>query len=45
MKTAVARDSKLANTPGYIQAMSGPLGQLMIGSLAAGVYTFATGGN
>jgi hypothetical protein len=31
MKTAIARDPKLANTPGYINAMSGPLGQLMIG--------------
>jgi hypothetical protein len=31
MKTAVARDSTLANTPGYITAMSGPLGQLMLG--------------
>jgi hypothetical protein len=32
MKAAIARDPKLANTPGYIQAMSGPLGNLMIGA-------------
>lgn len=31
MKSAIARDAKLANTAGYIQAMSGPLGELMIG--------------
>jgi hypothetical protein len=32
MKTAIARDSKLANTAAYIKAMSGPLGKLMIGA-------------
>ena len=32
MKTALARDAKLSNTPGYVKAMSGPLGQLMVGS-------------
>lgn len=32
LKTAIARDGTLANTPGYIKAMSGPLGELMIGS-------------
>jgi hypothetical protein len=31
LKTAIARDSSLANTPGYITAMSGSIGQLMIG--------------
>lgn len=31
MKTTVARDSKLSSTPGYIQAMSGPIGTLMVG--------------
>ncbi len=32
MKTALARDAKLSNTPAYVRAMSGPLGQLMVGS-------------
>jgi hypothetical protein len=32
MKTALARESGLCNTPGYIRAMSGPLGQLMVGA-------------
>jgi hypothetical protein len=31
MKTALARDAGLSNTPGYVKAMSGPLGQLMVG--------------
>lgn len=31
MQAAIAREPQLANTPGYITAMSGPLGQLMIG--------------
>jgi hypothetical protein len=31
IKSMLARDPKLANTAGYIKAMSGPLGQLMIG--------------
>jgi hypothetical protein len=32
MKTALARDPSLSNTAGYVKAMSGPLGQLMVGS-------------
>ena len=32
LKAALARDSKLSNTPGYISAMSGPLGQLLLGA-------------
>jgi ATPase family associated with various cellular activities (AAA) len=32
MKTALAREPGLCNTPGYIRAMSGPLGQLMVGA-------------
>lgn len=32
IKTALAREPKLSNTPGYVMAMSGPLGQLMIGA-------------
>jgi MoxR-like ATPase len=31
LQTAVTREATLASTPGYIQLMSGPLGQLMIG--------------
>jgi hypothetical protein len=31
MKTALAREPKLSNTPAYVKAMSGPLGQLMVG--------------
>lgn len=31
MKAALARDASFSNTPGYIQAMSGPLGQIMVG--------------
>ena len=31
IKTALARDSALANTPAYIQVASGPLGQLLVG--------------
>ena len=31
MKTALAREPLLANTPGYVTSMSGPLGQLLIG--------------
>jgi hypothetical protein len=34
MQLAVARDSNLANTPGYVTAMSGKLGQLMVGGAA-----------
>ena len=33
MKTALARDATLSNTPGYVKAMSGPVGQLMVGRL------------
>lgn len=33
MKLAVARNPKLTNTPGFIKAMSGPLGQLMLGTV------------
>ncbi len=32
LQTALARDTKLANTPAYIKAMSGPLGKLLIGA-------------
>lgn len=32
LKAAISRDPTLANTPGYIGAMSGDLGELMIGS-------------
>ncbi len=32
LKTLLARDPKFSNTPGYVQAMSGRLGQLMIGN-------------
>jgi hypothetical protein len=32
MKTALTREPKLSNTAGYVKAMSGPLGQLMIGA-------------
>jgi ATPase family associated with various cellular activities (AAA) len=32
MKAAISRDPTLANSKGYIDAMSGPLGELMIGS-------------
>jgi hypothetical protein len=31
MKMALARDPNLSNTAGYVKAMSGPLGQLMVG--------------
>ena len=31
MKTALARDTALSNTPGYVKGMSGQLGQLMVG--------------
>jgi MoxR-like ATPase len=32
MKTALVKNAKLANTPAYTKAMTGPLGQLFIGS-------------
>jgi hypothetical protein len=32
LKTALARDAKLANTPAYTKSMTGALGQLFIGS-------------
>lgn len=35
LQAALARDDKLANTDGYIKAMCGPLGQLMVGDAAA----------
>jgi hypothetical protein len=31
MKTALAREPNLSNTAGYVKAMSGPLGQLLVG--------------
>lgn len=31
LKAALAREPAFSNTPGYIQAMSGPLGQVMVG--------------
>jgi hypothetical protein len=31
MKTALAREPTLSNTAGYVKAMSGPLGQLLVG--------------
>jgi hypothetical protein len=31
LQTATARDASLSNTAGFVQAMSGPLGQLMVG--------------
>lgn len=35
LQTALARDPKLANTPGYIQAASGQLGQVLTGGGAS----------
>jgi len=35
MQTTLARDPKLANCPAYVNAMSGPLGQLFIGGGAS----------
>lgn len=32
LQTMTTRDATLANTPGYINAMSGPLGQLLLGA-------------
>jgi ATPase family associated with various cellular activities (AAA) len=32
MKTALSRDPSLSNTTAYVKAMSGPLGQLMVGA-------------
>jgi hypothetical protein len=32
MKTAVTRDQKLTSTPGYVTAMAGRIGQLMVGA-------------
>lgn len=35
LQTALSRDDKLANSDGYIKAMCGPLGQLMLGDATA----------